>query len=98
MAWVVGYFYRRENLRFSNGAEVCEYFTGLVVSFDERWLLRVEIFPHTPLEVALDLSQQEELEKKKVELRSYLSRLWSWIDYGWHCFEIDFGVGNELGG
>ncbi|KAH0828990.1 hypothetical protein J3R83DRAFT_2435 [Lanmaoa asiatica] len=98
MAWVVGRFYGRGNWRFSNGVELREYFIALVVSFDERWPLRVEIFPHTPLEIALDSSQQEELEKKKVELRRYLLRLWCWVDYGWHCFEIDFGVGSELGG
>ena len=31
--------------------------------------MRVEIFPSIPLEIALDMSQEEEVEKKKGELR-----------------------------
>lgn len=69
MAWVVGRFYDRGEWSFSDHDKRCKFFTDLVINFEERWPVRMEIFPLVPLEVALDYSQQQELGRKRVALR-----------------------------
>ena len=62
------HFYNRAIWYFNNHNDCHNYFTVLVDDFVERWPVRVENFPHIPLETVLDLSQQEQVEKKKADL------------------------------
>ena len=64
----MGCFYDRSIWHFSDRDECLKYFTMLVVDFDEKWPIRVEIFSNIPLEIVLDSSQQKEVEKKKANL------------------------------
>ena len=59
----------RNKWHFNDRDEIREYLTALVANFEERWLMRAAILPHIPLEIALDSSQQQEVEKKKADLR-----------------------------
>ena len=68
VSWAVGHFYALGHWRFASREEHQEFFVVLVEHFDERWQMRETIFPHLPLNVVLDDSQLEELEKKKLDL------------------------------
>ncbi|KAG9309563.1 hypothetical protein JVU11DRAFT_10542 [Chiua virens] len=67
-SWAVRHFYGHEHRGFASHEKHWEFFLWLVECFDEKWPMRPTIFPHLPLDVTLDDTQLQELEKKKLDL------------------------------